>query len=675
MAVIDSFGASGTRLTAAVPRGRPVLHRDLVAAQAVDLALVREEQQVGVGRGVHDLADQVLLLQPGPLHAPAAAALGPEGGRRHRLDVAGPGHGDDDLLVVDEVLDPHLARVVGDDAAARVGVLVADRGHLGLDDAAQLAVVGQDRLELGDGRAQLGHLLLQLGPAQPGQAAQGHVEDVGRLHLGERERLGHQRGPGRGPVGRGPDGGDDGVEHVDGPQEALDDVGPVARLLQAELRTAPDDLDLVVDVVRQRLGQVQRAGHAVHQGQHVDAEAGLQRRLLEQVVEDDVGVGVALELNDEPRLLVGRGVAQLADAVEVAGPHQLGDLLLNHLDRGLVRELGDDDAVADASLLDLGDGPHLDGAAAGPVGVEDALAPEDQRARREVGALDELHQVVGRGLGMVQHVDGGVDHLAHVVRRDVGRHAHGDALRPVDEQVGEARRQHHRLVRGAVVVGHHVDGLLVDVGHELEGQRRQPALGVAHGRRAVVGPAAAEAAVAVDQRVAERELLDHAGQRLVDGRVAVGVVRPHDLAHDLGALVVRPVRAQPVVEHGVEDPAVHRLEAVAHVGQGAGDDDRHGVLEERALHLLLDLNGLDGAADRLVGAGRGVAAPARARSPAARAACRLAWHVLPYSPSARSDVEETDVFGIGLNEVAAQLHVVTHEDGAHLVRQSRPAPR
>ena len=137
--------------------------------------------------------------------------------------------------------------------------------------------------------------------------------------------------PRLGAVGRRPDGRDDGVEHVDGPQEALDDVCPVARLLQAELRAAPDHLNLVVDVVRQRLGQVQRARHSVDQGEYVHAEARLERRLLEQVVEHDVRVGVALELDDQARLLVGRRVAQLADAVEVARSDELGDLLLNDL--------------------------------------------------------------------------------------------------------------------------------------------------------------------------------------------------------------------------------------------------------------------------------------------------------------------------------------------------------
>ena len=187
-------------------------------------------------------------------------------------------------------------------------------------------------------------------------------------------------------------------------------------LSQPELGPAGDDFDLVVDVVREGLGQVQRPGDRVDQGQHVDAEAGLQRRLLEEVVEHHVGVGVTLELDDQPRLLVGRRVEHPADAVQLAGADQIGDLLLNDLDRGLIRELGDDDAVADAALFDLGDGAHFDRAPARPVRVENALPAEDERAGREVRALHEGHQVVRGGLGVVQHMDGGVDDLAHVVR-------------------------------------------------------------------------------------------------------------------------------------------------------------------------------------------------------------------------------------------------------------------
>src|SRR3712207_7377817 len=54
----------------------------------------------------------------------------------------------------------------------------------------------------------------------------------------------------------------------------------------------------------------------------------------------------------------------------------------------------------------------------------------------------------------------GVDHLAQVVRRDVGGHADRDPARAVDQQVRDARRQHRGLLLGAVVVGLEIDGVL-----------------------------------------------------------------------------------------------------------------------------------------------------------------------------------------------------------------------
>ena len=130
------------------------------------------------------------------------------------------------------------------------------------------------------------------------------------------------------------------------------------------------------------------------------------------------------------RRVLPRGglVVDVADALDLSGLHELGDARRAHGDRRLVGHLGDDDLVAapTAPLLDLAHGTELDAALAGAVGVEDPLAAHDQRAGGEVGALHELHEVVGVGVGVVDEVDGGVDHLAEVVRRDVGGHADRD---------------------------------------------------------------------------------------------------------------------------------------------------------------------------------------------------------------------------------------------------------
>ena len=104
---------------------------------------------------------------------------------------------------------------------------------------------------------------------------------------------------------------------------------------------------------------------------------------------------------------------------------------------------------------------------------------------------------------------------------------------------------------------------------------------------------AAEVPVAVDERVAQREVLGHAHEGVVDGPLAVGVELAHHVAGDARALHVRAVGAGADVVHAPEDPAVHRLETVTRIGQGPLHDDRHRVVQEGALHLLLDLDRLD----------------------------------------------------------------------------------
>ena len=62
------------------------------------------------------------------------------------------------------------------------------------------------------------------------------------------------------------------------------------------------------------------------------------------------------------------------------------------------------------------------------------------------------------------------------------------------------------------------------------------------------------------------------------------------------ALGEAAVGAVAAVVHRVEHAAVHRLEAVADVGQRAADDDRHRVVDVGALHRGLQLDRLDPAA-------------------------------------------------------------------------------
>ena len=117
--------------------------------------------------------------------------------------------------------------------------------------------------------------------------------------------------------------------------------------------------------------------------------------------------------------------------------------------------------------------------------------------------------------------------------------------------------------------------------------RREPALGVPHGGGAVAVERS-EVARAVDERIAQRERLRHAHQRLVERGVAVRVEAAHHVADDLRALPVLGVGRQVLLPHRVEDAALDRLQPVAHVGQRAGGDDRQRVVEVARLRRLVE---------------------------------------------------------------------------------------
>ena len=190
---------------------------------------------------------------------------------------------------------------------------------------------------------------------------------------------------------------------------------------------------------------------------------------------------------------------------------------------------------------------------------------------------------------MIHVVRDAVAKLGEVVRRDVGGHAHGDAGGAVQQQVRELRGEDGGFARGLVVVGHHIDGVLLQVAEQLLGDLLHAHLGVTHGGGAVAVDGA-EVSVAIDQRAAEREVLRHAHDRLVHGRVAVRVVLADHVADDACALEMLGVPGVVEHVHRVEAPAVDGLESVPHVGKGAPHDHRHRVVDVVARHLVFDVD-------------------------------------------------------------------------------------
>ena len=120
--------------------------------------------------------------------------------------------------------------------------------------------------------------------------------------------------------------------------------------------------------------------------------------------------------------------------------------------------------------------------------------------------------------------------------------------------------------------------------------RDKPRFGVPHRRRRIAVHRA-EVALPVDQRVAHGERLRHAHQRVVDRRrrradgTCPSLRRRSWRTSAWGGCACSPISCMPI-----ENAAMHRLQAVADVGQRAADDHAHRVVEIRPAHLVFDVD-------------------------------------------------------------------------------------
>ena len=163
--------------------------RQVVDLRAVDLAAVREEQQVVVRRAHEEVLDVVVVLEVHAGDADPAAALLAVGRERQRLDVAGVRDRDDHLLVGDQVLDVEVVLGRRDDRAPLVAVALRDLEQLLLDQAEDLLLVAEQLAQLADPLDLVGVLALDRVGLERGQLLQPQLEDRLGLDVAQAEAL------------------------------------------------------------------------------------------------------------------------------------------------------------------------------------------------------------------------------------------------------------------------------------------------------------------------------------------------------------------------------------------------------------------------------------------------------------------------------------------------------
>jgi hypothetical protein len=244
-------------------------------------------------------------------------------------------------------------------------------------------------------------------------------------------------------------------------------------------------------------------------------------------------------------------------------------------------------------FLDVRHAAHGQAAVAGGVGGFDPLHADNQPTGREIrpwhivqqlGQGNLLHLVVA-----LDQVGDGCGQFPQIVRGDVGRHTDGDPGRAVHQKIRQAGGQDRGLFQAIIKIWNKIYSIFFNIRQQLLSQFRQTGFGIAHGGGgiAIYG---AEVTLAIHQEIAHREILRHAGHRLVDGSVAVGMIFSQHFADNARRFFVGRLMSQPHLVHGIENAPLNRFQAIARIRQSPSDDHAHCVIQVSRAHLLVNIH-------------------------------------------------------------------------------------
>ena len=354
--------------------------------------------------------------------------------------------------------------------------------------------------------------------------------------------------------------------------QAAQQVQTLLLALQIIVGAAAHAFGAECDPLQQNLAHAQHAGLAADQHIEVAGKTVFQRGCLEQTRHQLVRVLAALEVDGQLQAVQVGFITHIADLTDLAQFDQLGDLIHDGFHRCGRRNAGDVNAVVLFIVSPLG--AHADAAAAffqhilhlGGI-IQDGTAADKIRRGHQLGQVR---------LVVFHQGDGCIAELHQVEGTDVGRHTDRNAQCVVGQNGREGDRQHRRFGGGAVIVGHKIHGILVDIAEQLFTHGFQLCLGVTSGGVSHIA-AVRLAKVTLGVHKGHQQAFvgtAHTHHGVVDGGITVGV-QVHGAAHDVGAFGAGAFQQAHAV-HGIQQFAVGGLEAV-NFRQRAGNNNAHGV--------------------------------------------------------------------------------------------------
>ena len=110
---------------------------------------------------------------------------------------------------------------------------------------------------------------------------------------------------------------------------------------------------------------------------------------------------------------------------------------------------------------------------------------KNKRTGREIRPRNGLQQILIAQFVILDKHLRRIYQFAKIMRRHIGCHTNGNAISTIDQQIGEARGQHHRLTFRIIVIVLKIDRVLVDILEQGLRRFRHTNFGVTHGGRRI----------------------------------------------------------------------------------------------------------------------------------------------------------------------------------------------
>ena len=114
---------------------------------------------------------------------------------------------------------------------------------------------------------------------------------------------------------------------------------------------------------------------------------------------------------------------------------------------------------------------------------------------------------------------------------DVRRHTNGNTRGTIDQQIRNASRQYHGDLLSAVVVVDKINRFFIKIREQRMRDFRHANFGVTH-RSGRIAVNRSEITLSIDQRITQGKVLRHADNRVVNCRIAMGMIFTDHIAHD-----------------------------------------------------------------------------------------------------------------------------------------------